>query len=359
MISKIAEATGGSIRQVCSVLGLPRSSFYHAATPTPLQEADERMGCLIEAIFQRHRKRYGYRRIREELADRGEICAPARIRRIMAQRGLHAIQPKNYRPKTSDGRADKPSPNRLAGQPLPEVPNRVWAGDITFIPTNSGWMYLAVVIDLCSRRIVGWSLADNLRSDLVLAALRQALQTRPSRHVIFHSDRGSQYGSSTFRAALNKAGMLQSMSARANPYDNAWTESFIGTLKAEMLQNGCFPDASHARREIFQYIDGYYNTHRKHSSLGYCTPSQFESSSNQKTKTPLVQKSVAPHATSVRDLTTSDSTLCFSRCRFHGRAPSSNMWAGFTGSMPTKRKSLFTITRMMPCRCLPPCLGGA
>jgi transposase InsO family protein len=121
MISQIAETTGGSVRQVCSVLGLPRSSFYHAAKPTPLQEADERIGCLIEAIFKRHRGRYGYRRIREELADRDIVCAPARIRRIMAQRGLHAIQPKNYVPKTSDGRADKPSPNLLAGQPLPEV----------------------------------------------------------------------------------------------------------------------------------------------------------------------------------------------------------------------------------------------
>jgi len=276
MIERIAQQTGGSIRQVCGALEEPRSSFYHAATPTATQVADGDLGALLETLFHHHRKRYGYRRLAAELADQGVTCAPARIRRLMAQRSLRALQPKNFVPKTSDGRADKPSPNLLTGQPGPAAPDRVWAGDITFIPTSSGWLYLAVVIDLCSRRIVGWSLADHMRSDLVLDALHQALQTRPTDRTIFHSDRGSQYGSAPFRKALAKAGLRQSMSARANPYDNAWTESFIGTLKHEMLQGGCFENASDARTEIFEYIEAYYNTHRKHSSLGYKTPSQFE-----------------------------------------------------------------------------------
>ena len=276
MIALIAQKTGGSIRRVCKVLGEARSSFYHASTPTATQIADASLGELIETVFRRHRRRYGYRRVGDELSDGGVSCAPARVRRLMAQRALHAIQPKNFIPKTSDGRADKPSPNLLGGQPLPDVPNRAWAGDITFIPTSTGWLYLAVVIDLCSRRVVGWSLKDHMRSDLVLDALHQALQTRPADGTIFHSDRGSQYGSAPFRQALAKAGLNQSMSARANPYENAWTESFIGTLKREMLQGGCFEDANDARIEIFAYIDGYYNTHRKHSSLQYQTPSQFE-----------------------------------------------------------------------------------
>ena len=276
MIQLVAQQTGGSIRQVCAVLEEARSSFYHAATPTVTQVADVRLGELIETVFRRHRRRYGYRRLSAELSDRGLTCAPARIRRLMAQRGLHALQPKSFVPKTSDGRANKPSPNLLSGQPLPTTPDRAWAGDITFIPTSGGWLYLAVVIDLCSRRIVGWSLADHLRSDLVLAALDQALQTRPARHTIFHSDRGSQYGSAAFRKVLAKAGLRQSMSARANPYDNAWTESFVGTLKLEMLQDGCFENADDARTEIFDYIEGYYNIHRKHSAIGYKTPSQFE-----------------------------------------------------------------------------------
>jgi putative transposase len=276
MIALVAQQTGGSIRQVCAALGEARSSFYHAATPTATQVADVELGELIETVFRHHRRRYGYRRLVEELSDRGVTCAPARVRRLMAQRGLRALQPKNFVPKTSDGRADKPSPNLLRDQPPPALPDRAWAGDITFIPTSAGWLYLAVVIDLCSRRIVGWSLADHLRSELVLDALNQALQTRSSDETIFHSDRGSQYGSALFRQALAMAGLRQSMSARANPYENAWTESFIGTLKRDMLQGGCFDNASDARTEIFEYIEGYYNTHRKHSSLGYKTPNQFE-----------------------------------------------------------------------------------
>ena len=277
MIQTLAQETGGSIRKVCAVLGEPRSSFYQAAQPTPTQLADVQIGDLIESVFRRHRRRYGYRRLAKELEDHGVVCAPARIRRIMAQRGLRALQPKNFLPRTSDGRADKPSPNLLSQQPPPTAPNQVWVGDITYIPINGRWLYLAVVIDLYSRRVIGWSLADHLRAELVVAALAQALETRPARGTIFHSDRGSQYGSTLFRLALTAAGLLQSMSGRANPYDNAWTESFIGTLKHEMLQGGVFQDATDARTELFDYIDGYYNTHRKHSSLEYQTPIQFES----------------------------------------------------------------------------------
>lgn len=224
MIGAIHHATGHAIRRICSVLGVPRSSYYHAAQPTPTQCSDQKIGETIEIIFKSHSRRYGYRRIWQELADQGIICAPARVRRIMAERALRAIQPKTFSPKTSDGRADKPSPNLLLNQPLPRRPNQVWTGDITFIPTSEGWAYLAVVIDLYSRKIVGWALADHLRADLVTDALKQALGSRRSSHgAIFHSDRGSQYGSVSYRNLLRRAGMTQSMSARANPYHNAWT----------------------------------------------------------------------------------------------------------------------------------------
>jgi putative transposase len=277
MIEDIRRFTGHGVRPICAALGVPRSSYYHAAEPTPTQRSDEQLGDMIQAIFKRHRRCYGYRRIWEELADQDIVCAAGRVRRIMRDRGLRAIQPKTYVPRTSDGRADKPSPNLLLDQPLPEKPDQVWAGDITFIPTSNGWLYLAVVIDLCSRKIVGWSMADNLRTPLVIDALKQALGSRSTtQKPIFHSDRGSQYGSSSYRQLLREAGMRQSMSARANPYHNAWTESFMGTLKAEMLQDGCFINAQDARTEIFAYIDSYYNTRRKHSSLGYQTPAQFE-----------------------------------------------------------------------------------
>jgi putative transposase len=277
MIECIHQSTGSGIRRICLTLQVPRSSYYHAAEPTMRQRSDEEMGGQIAVIFKRHRRRYGYRRIRAQLADQGLVCAPSRIRRIMSERGFRAIQPKNYVPKTSDGRADKPSANLLIDQPLPSKPNQAWAGDLTFIPTSTGWLYLAVVIDLYSRKIVGWALADHMRANLVRSALKQALGSRHSAsNLIFHSDRGSQYGSASYRELLHKAQIRQSMSARANPYQNAWTESFIGTLKKEMLQGGCFQNETDANTEIFAYIESYYNTHRKHSSLGYKSPAQFE-----------------------------------------------------------------------------------
>jgi putative transposase len=277
MITDIHTTTGHGIRQICTALSIPRSSYYHAAHPTASQLTDSHLGDLITEIFKRHRRRYGYRRIHSELTDQGLTCAPDRVRRIMTERHLKAIQPKSYTPKTSDGRADKPSDNLLLDQPHPEKSNQVWAGDITHIPTSTGWLYLAVVIDLCSRKIVGWALADHLRSELVMDALRQALGSRRiSPGLIFHSDRGSQYGSIAYRQLLGKHGMIQSMSARANPYHNAWTESFIGTLKKEMLGDGSFETPTDARRELFAYIESYYNTHRKHSALKYRTPAQFE-----------------------------------------------------------------------------------
>ena len=278
MILRIANDTGSSTRRVCDVLAAPRSTFYHARTLTPSQLSDEQMAAHIERIFRAHRRRYGYRRIVSELSDEGRVCAPARVRRLMAQRGLRALAQKHFVPKTSDGRADAPSPNLLLDAPLPPQRNRVFAGDITFIPTAAGWLYLAVVIDLYSLKVVGWALADHMRSQLVIDALRQALGSHPgTRDAIFHSDRGSQYGSAAFRSLLKAAGLRQSMSARANPYHNAWTESLIGTIKTEMLQGGSFNDFNDAKIELFFYIESYYNTHRKHSALGYLSPAQFES----------------------------------------------------------------------------------
>ena len=277
MIDRILDQTGAGVRRICKVLSLPRSSYYQASQPTKTELEDQQIGNLIEQIFHKHRRRYGYRRIHDDLKDLEIQCGPARVRRIMKQRGLHAIQPKNYIPRTSDGRADKPSPNLLLGRGDPSHVNEVWVGDITFIPTSVGWRYLAVVIDLYSRRVVGWSLSDHLRADLVSEALKQALRSRTrDRELIFHSDRGSQYGSGTFRSVLRNAGITQSMSRRSNPYDNAWSESFIGTLKSEMLQGNQFIDERDARIGIFSYIDGYYNTERKHSALGYLSPSKFE-----------------------------------------------------------------------------------
>jgi putative transposase len=277
MIATIHQDTGHSVRRVCVVLGVPRSSYFHGATATPSQQEDMWLAERIVAIFRQHQRRYGYRRIWAELQAEGCICASCRVRRIMREQGLVAIQPKSFKPKTSDGRADAPSPNLILDQPLPAEPNKVWAGDITFIPMGDDYIYLAVVIDLCSRRIVGWSLADHMRSALVEEALQKALAARMgTADLIFHSDRGSQYGSNDFRKLLAKAGIRQSMSARANPYHNAWTESFMGTLKNELMQDGRFANIADAQTELSAFIESYYNLQRKHSSLGYKSPSHFE-----------------------------------------------------------------------------------
>ena len=277
MIDTIRQQTGAGIRLVCRVLSLPRSSYYQASRPTRSEIEDEETGKRIEQIFHQHRRRYGYRRIHEELKDLEMGCGPARVRRIMKQRRLYCIQPKNYLPRTSDGRADYPSANLLLDRDDPRRINEVWVGDITYIPTSLGWRYLAVVMDLYSRRVVGWSLSGHLRADLVSDALQQALRSRKSNQsLIFHSDRGSPYASRAFRNILRRAGITQSMSRRANPYDNAWTESFIGTLKSEMIQDNRFIDEDDARSQLFCFIDGYYNTQRKHSALGYLSPAKFE-----------------------------------------------------------------------------------
>ena len=164
------------MRLICQSLQVPRSSYYHAASPTAGQRSDVDISAAIGLIFHHHRRRYGYRRIWKQLAADVLVCAPDRVRRLMLEQGWIAIQPKTYVPQTSDGRADLPSPNLLVDQSMPA--KGVWAGDITFIPSTDGWLYLAVIIDLCSRRIVGWELANHLRSDLVVSALQKAIASR-------------------------------------------------------------------------------------------------------------------------------------------------------------------------------------
>lgn len=278
MILSIHRKTGESLRRITDTLGFARSSFYHQSRETPTQVEDRRIAKVVREVFHAHRARYGYRRIHAELLDRGLRCDPGRVRRLMKQQELRAIQPRRFRPRTSDGKASAPSPNLLASEnAIPRKPDEVWTGDITYIPSASGWLYLAVVVDLYSRKIVGWSLAKTMKTDLVCQAFKQALQKRnPEPGLIFHSDRGSQYGSRRFRRLLKAMEIRQSMSARANPYDNAWTESFIGTLKLENAPARNYTDHQQARAHLFEYIDGYYNTRRKHSALNYQTPTQCE-----------------------------------------------------------------------------------
>lgn len=270
------------VLRLCATLGLSRSAYYawqagesHQAGRDLLSEES-----LVEDVFQTHRRRYGVRRLHATLRRDGVNLSFWRIRQIMRKRGLKAIQPRSFIPRTTDSRHPYPmSPNRLEDRPFPTKMNEVWVGDITYIPlSGSRWAYLSVWMDLYSRKIIGWKLADHMREELVSASLQQALNTRqPAHGLIVHSDRGGQYAGSSFRSLLNKRKILQSMSRADNPYDNAFMESCFSRLKAELLQGGVFDSLQDAFTEIFEYIEMYYNPIRLHSSLSYAPPMEFES----------------------------------------------------------------------------------
>lgn len=280
------------VQVLCQTLRVNRSGYYEWRKPvttppaagagvgTPAVEADKPDNAQhIKDLFELHRRRYGTRRLVGAMKDRGVSVSRDFVRKVLVVNGLKSIQPRSFVPRTTDSRHTLGySPNLLLDRPQPTGPNQVWVSDITYLPLASGqWLYLAVWMDLWSRRVVGWCLADHMRDELVIIALRRALLGRqPADGLILHSDRGGQYASKDFRKLL--AGRyLQGMSRAGECYDNAAAESFWSRLKAEVLESGVFLSLDDARAEIGDYIDSYYNVVRKHSSLNYCSPVQFES----------------------------------------------------------------------------------
>ena len=229
--------------------------------------------------FRKHKRRYGSRRICKAIQSEGEKLSRYKAGKVLHKFGLKAIQPRSFVPKTTDSRHRYTiSPNLLLNTVLPQQPNQVWVGDITFIPlTLTRWAYLAVWMDLFSRKIIGWQLEDHMQEALIAGAFRKALNSRMiTDGVIIHSDRGGQYAGNNFRKIINDKKMLQSMSRADNPYDNAFMESCFSRFKAELLQDGIFETIEDARTEIFEYIEMYYNSIRLHSSLEYKSPAQYE-----------------------------------------------------------------------------------
>lgn len=229
--------------------------------------------------FSAHRRRYGIRRLLPELQDQGLKIGHYKVRGILRRHGLKAIQPRSFVPRTTDSRHPYGiSPNLLSGQPFPVQINQVWVGDITYIPLKDNqWAYLAVWMDLFSRKVTGWQLADHMREELIVEAFKKALAGRcASKGLIVHSDRGGQYAGKKFRKLLESHNLQQSMSGKDNPYDNAFMESYFSRFKAELLQGGAFECLEDARTEIFEYIEMYYNPIRRHSSLGNISPGAFE-----------------------------------------------------------------------------------
>lgn len=275
-----------TISLLCQALEVSPSGYYDwrnaQANPPRRHLEDQRLKEHVLQIHQDSRQTYGAPRVQMHLRSHGHRHGRNRIGRLMREQGLCGRQKKRYRVVTTDSNHQEPiAPNRLAELPAPERPDQVWVADITYVCTTRGWVYVAAILDLYSRRIVGWAVSQQINTALVMMALRMALVHRqPPEGLIFHSDRGVQYASAEYRRALDNARLIASMSRKANCYDNAAMEAFWSTLKLELIYRRQFEDATQVRRAIFDYIEVFYNRQRLHSALGYQSPHEFEHANN-------------------------------------------------------------------------------
>jgi transposase InsO family protein len=273
------------VRLLCEVLQVAASGFYRwRAQPRSQRQADDEV--LTEKIIAAHRKSrrtYGAPRIVDDLRDAGVRISRRRCARLMGANGLRGTKKNRKRPRTTHSNHGRTTPeNRLAASPAPTGPNQVWVTDITYLETGEGWLYLAAILDLWSRRIVGWAVAPSLRAELVLAALRDAVRRRrPPPGLLHHSDRGSQYVDEDYTALLAAYGIERSMSRAGNCYDNATMESFWSTFKSDTSLDIIVPASHHeAELAVFDYIETFYNPTRRHTSLGSISPVAFETLNN-------------------------------------------------------------------------------
>ena len=273
-----AERAQHSVALLCRVLRVSTSGFYAwlQRPPSARARADAALTAEIRAIHQESRQTYGAPRVRAELRARGQAVARKRVARLMRTAGLAGRGRRPFRRTTIADPAVQ-APDLVQRQFRPAAPDRLWLADITYVRTWEGWLYLAVILDAYSRRIVGWALADHLRTELATAALRMALATRrPGPGLIHHSDRGCQYTAAADAARLDAHGIAQSLGRPGTCWDNAVPESFFATLKVELVYRHVWPTKREARTAIFEFIEGFYNRRRRHSTLGYLSPIDFE-----------------------------------------------------------------------------------
>jgi transposase InsO family protein len=231
----------------------------------------------IKEVYDKHKGTYGSPRIYQALKKQGIVCSENRVARLMRLRGLRAKQKNRYNATTKRNEADPAAPNLVDQDFEADRPDQKWLTDITYIPTEEGWLYLATVLDLYSRRIVGWAMSDRMTVDLTIEALKMALRRRqPELELIHHSDQGSQYTAGDYQQLLKDWGIRVSMNGVGSWYDNAPMESFFGTLKSEWVYHQAYRTHDEARSDLFYYIEVFYNRHRLHSSLGYCSPDEYE-----------------------------------------------------------------------------------
>jgi putative transposase len=266
---------------MCQLLEVSTSGYYDwvKRQPSVTRKKREALAAEIRVIHAAVKRRYGSPRVQAELKARGQRCSVNTVAKIMKNLGIHALSPRRLRVRTTNSNHDFPiATNRLDQTFTVQAPNCVWLSDITYIPTQEGWLYLAAVEDLYSRRVVGWSMATTLESRLVVDALEMALLQRfPDDGLLAHSDRGSQYASEHYQRLLAKHGIVCSMSRPGNCYDNAPMESFFATLKKELVHHQNYPTIEAAKDSLFEYIEVFYNRIRLHSTLGYVAPALFES----------------------------------------------------------------------------------
>ena len=264
---------------LCRVMEVRRSGFYAWLRRGPSLRArhDSILSAHIRTAFQGSRRTYGSPRVRAELASLGVRTSKRRVERLMRAGGLYALRKRRF-VRTTDSKHTLPiAPNRLARDFTASAPNRVWVTDITYLWTTEGWLYLSVMLDLFSRRVVGWAMSERIDEELVLTTLQMALQSRrPARGLIHHSDRGSQYCGARYLAVLEAHGVIRSMSRKGNCWDNAPSESFFGTLNQELILRSPLLSRDGTRTLIFEYLEVYYNPKRRHSTLGFLSPNDYE-----------------------------------------------------------------------------------
>lgn len=272
-------SSGFRVRKMCRVLSISRSTYY-AWRKRPKCLRKRGNDSLLEKIknsYKESRMTYGSPRITVDLRENGIVCGKNRVALLMRNHGIFAKTKRRFRVTTHSNHSLPVAENLLKRRFETDQPNKVWLSDITYIWTREGWLYLSAVLDLYSRRIIGWSMGERLTQDLVISALNQALGRRkPVDRAVFHSDRGSQYAADAFRSILKHHKFSQSMSSTGNCYDNAVMESFFHTLKTEVVYFEKYSSSAQARQSIFEYIEVFYNRIRRHSSLGYLSPLEFE-----------------------------------------------------------------------------------
>ena len=268
------------VQALCRVLGVSTAGYYAwRSRPDSKRAVEDR--ALLADIRQAHAEsggRYGSPRVHAALRAHGRKAGRGRVERLMRHHGVRGLVAQRRRVQTTDSRHPFPvAPNLLNRQFKAAAPNQVWLADLTYIATGEGWLYMAAIMDLHTRKIVGWSMRDHLRAELATSALLMATQRqRPGASLVHHSDRGIQYACGDYKAALDRAGIIASMSRRTNPLDNAPMESFFHTLKTELVHHRAYATRDEAKRDLFLYVEGFYNRQRLHSALDYRTPDQAE-----------------------------------------------------------------------------------